>query len=101
MERGPGSGVWGLGLSSMTGLFRQALFGGSRGGPEVPKSSASRYFWSGLYKLRGFFHGFMFQYQFLNFSAISWYLRRLYLSEDVGLGPCLCWFMGMVAHQRG
>ncbi|CAE7025353.1 unnamed protein product [Symbiodinium natans] len=24
----------------------------------------------------------MFQYQFLNFSAISWYLRRLYLSED-------------------
>lgn len=40
------------------------------------------YFWSGMYKLRGFFHGFVFQYQFLNLSGVSWLFRRLYLSES-------------------
>lgn len=35
-----------------------------------------------MYKLRGFFHGFVFQYQFLNFSGISWYLRNFYLTKD-------------------
>lgn len=43
---------------------------------------ACLYFWSGMYKLRGFFHGFVFQYQFLNFSGISWYLRNFYLTKD-------------------
>ncbi|CAE7760349.1 unnamed protein product [Symbiodinium sp. CCMP2456] len=53
---------------------------------------ACLYFWSGLYKLRGFFHGFMFQYQFLNFSAISWYFRHLYLTEEYLPRPAVCAF---------
>ncbi|CAK8989208.1 unnamed protein product [Durusdinium trenchii] len=43
---------------------------------------ACLYFWSGFYKVRGFFHGFVFQYQFLNFSGVSWLFRRCYLTQD-------------------
>jgi len=42
----------------------------------------SLYLWSGAYKLRGFFHGFVFPYQFLNLSGVSWLLRRWYLTDD-------------------
>lgn len=40
------------------------------------------YFWSGLVKVRGFFHNFVFPYQFLNFSGISWYARRWLFNAD-------------------
>eukprot|EP00434_Breviolum_minutum_P024666 symbB.v1.2.021783.t2/scaffold1902.1/size96554/5 len=50
------------------------------------------YFWSGMYKLRGFFHGFVFQYQFLNFSGLSWYFRKCYLTKEYLPRPCFCAF---------
>jgi hypothetical protein len=54
---------------------------------------ACLYFWSGVYKLRGFFHGWVFPYQFLNFSGISWYFRRLYLTRDF-LPRSICQLFG-------
>eukprot|EP00854_Cymbomonas_tetramitiformis_P010722 gene10722-12684_t len=41
------------------------------------------YFWSGLYKVRGYFWSWVFQYQFLLMSPVSYPLRRFYLNEDL------------------
>jgi len=51
---------------------------------------ACLYLWSGIYKLRGFFHGFVFQYQFLGLSGVSWLMRRSYLTENHLPRPLSC-----------